>query len=52
MSHTISEINKKFNDIKGKEFTLPISLNKGGVGLMLEDLLDIPHTSNWMDCSD
>jgi DNA mismatch repair protein MutH len=52
MSHTISEINKKFNDIKGKEFTLPISLNKGGVGLMLEELLDIPHTSNCLDCSD
>lgn len=49
---TIAEIHEKFIPLIGKEYTLPIAANKGLPGHFLEDLLDIPHTSNPLDCSD
>lgn len=53
MSQTISEIYEKIiENIVGKEYKLPITKNKGGVGQFLEDLLGIAHTSNCLDCSD
>lgn len=52
MSQTVSEIYTKFLRIIGKEYRLPITANKGLPGTFLETLLDIPHTSNCLDCSD
>jgi len=49
---TIAQIHEKFIPLIGKEYTLPIAANKGLPGHFLEDLLDIPHTSNPLDCSD
>ena len=36
----------------GKDYTLPVTANKGLPGTFLEELLGIPHTSNCLDCSD
>ena len=52
MSQTVAEIHNKFNQISGQEFVCPITANKGLPGLFLEELLDIPHTSNCLDCND
>ena len=52
MSQTIAQIYSKFIQLVGKEYTLPITANKGLPGIFLEDLLGIPHTSNCLDCSD
>ena len=52
MSQTIAEIYAKLLPFIGKEYTLPITKNKGLPGLFLEELLGIPHTSNCLDCSD
>lgn len=52
MSQTIAHIYAKFIQLVGKEYTLPITANKGLPGIFLEDLLGIPHTSNCLDCSD
>jgi DNA mismatch repair protein MutH len=52
MTQTIAEIHAKFVPLVGKEYTLPITANKGLPGNFLEDLLGIPHTSNCLDCSD
>lgn len=52
MSQTIADIYAKFLPLVGKEYTLPITANKGLPGQFLEDLLGIPHTSNCLDCSD
>ncbi len=49
---TIAEIYAKFIPLIGKEYTLPITKNKGLPGTFLEELLGIPHTSNCLDCSD
>jgi len=49
---TIAQIHEKFIPLIGKEYTLPIAANKGLPGHFLEELLDIPHTSNPLDCSD
>lgn len=52
MAQTVNEIYEKVIPIIGKEYTLPITSNKGLPGYFLEDLLGIPHTSNCLDCSD
>jgi DNA mismatch repair protein MutH len=52
MSQTIAEIHAKFIPLVGKEYTLPITRNKGLPGNFLEYLLGIPHTQNCLDCSD
>ena len=52
MSQTIAQIYAKFIQLVGKEYTLPITRNKGLPGTYLEELLGIPHTSNCLDCSD
>jgi len=52
MPQTIAEIHTKFIPLVGKEYTLPITTNKGLPGNFLEDLLGIPHTQNCLDCSD
>jgi DNA mismatch repair protein MutH len=52
MSNTIEEIYKKCIPLVGKEYTLPITANKGLPGWFLEELVGIPHTSNCLDCSD
>lgn len=51
MSQTIEEIYAKFIPLVGNKYTLPITKNKGLPGNFLEDLLDIPRTSNCLDCS-
>ena len=52
MSQTVEEIYAKFVPLVGKQYTLPITKNKGLPGHFLEDLLGIPHTPNCLDCSD
>lgn len=52
MSQTVEEIYAKFIPLVGKEYTLPITKNKGLPGHFLEDLLGIPQTPNCLDCSD
>lgn len=49
---TIADIHEKFIPLIGKEYTLPITANKGLPGHFLEELLGIPHTPNALDCSD
>jgi hypothetical protein len=51
MSQTVEETLAKLLLIIGKIFTLPTINNKGRIGQYLETLLDIPHTSNCLDCS-
>lgn len=52
MSQTIASIHEKILPLVNKEYTLPVTANKGLPGIFLEDLLGIPHTSNCLDCSD
>ena len=52
MSQTIASIYEKILPLVNKEYTLPVTANKGLPGIFLEDLLGIPHTSNCLDCSD
>jgi hypothetical protein len=52
MTQTIAEIYARFILLVGKEYTLPITKNKGLPGYFLEDLLGIPHTQNCLDCTD
>lgn len=52
MSQTIETIYDKFVPLIGIKYVLPITKNKGLPGSFLEKLLDIPHTSNCLDCSD
>jgi hypothetical protein len=49
---TIDDIYQKCLLIINKEYTLPITSNKGKPGLYLEDLLGIPHSSECLDCID
>jgi len=49
---TIEEVYQKLLSHVGIEYNIPISENKGGVGLFLEDLLDIPHSPTPLDCLD
>ena len=52
MSQTITEIHAKFITLLGKQYTLPITRNKGLPGIFLEDLLGLKHTTDCLDCSD
>lgn len=52
MTQTIDEVYQKLLPHIGIEYDIPISKNKGGVGHFLEDLLEIPHSPNPLDCSD
>jgi len=52
MAQNISEIYDKLIPLVGVEHLLPITANKGLPGILLEDLLGIPHTSNCLDCID
>jgi hypothetical protein len=49
---SIEDVYSKLLPLIGKEYNIPITKNKGDVGIKLEELLDIPHTSNCLDCSD
>ena len=49
---SIQDVIKKITPLLGQVYTLPVTSNKGKVGLFLEDLADIPHTSNPLDCTD
>lgn len=51
-TQTIAEIQEKLLSIVGREYLLPVTNNKGRPGLYLEELLDIPHSSNHLDCVD
>lgn len=42
----------KITPLLGAVYTIPVTSNKGQVGLFLEDLAGIPHTSNSLDCTD
>ena len=48
----IATLMSKLDQIVGKSILQPKTKNKGGVGLLLETLTDIPHTSNCLDCLD
>ena len=52
MLQTVAEIYAKVKLIVGIEYSLPKTSNKGRPGLFLEELLDIPHTQNCLDCLD
>ena len=52
MTQTVADIHTKFLPLVGKEYTLPVTANKGLPGTFLEELLGIPHTPNCLDCSD
>ena len=52
MPQSIAAIQAKLLPLIGKEYTLPVTANKGRPGLFLEELLGIPHTPNCLDCSD
>lgn len=52
MTQTIAEIRAKLLPLVSKEFELPVTTNKGLPGILLEDLLGIPHTPNCLDCLD
>ncbi len=49
---TIAQIYEKCIPLVGKEYTLPLTANKGLPGHFLEDLMGIPHTPNPLDCAD
>lgn len=49
---TIKDILNKSLLIINKEYTLPITSNKGKPGLYFEELLGIPHSSECLDCID
>ena len=49
---TIQEVMTKIAPLLGTLYTLPVTSNKGKVGLFLEDLVGIHHTSNPLDCTD
>ena len=48
----ISTLMSKLAEIVGKSILQPKTKNKGEVGLLLETLTGIPHTSNCLDCLD
>jgi len=49
---TIAFIHTKVNELVGQEIVSPITANKGAVGLLLETITGIPHSSNTLDCLD
>ena len=49
---TITQIYSKCLPLVGKVHTLPVTKNKGSPGLLLEQLVGIPPTSNCLDCLD
>ena len=49
---SIRTVMSKLAPLIGVLYPLPITHNKGNVGLFLEDLAGIPHTSNCLDCLD
>ena len=52
MTQTIDEVYQKLLPHIGIEYEIPITRNKGKIGYFLEDLLEIPHSPNPLDCSD
>ena len=52
MSQSIAEIHAKILPLVGKNYTLPITKNKGLPGIFLQDLLGIPTSQDCLDCSD
>ena len=49
---TIQQITTKFQQLPTREFYAPIIKNKGLPGLVLEEQLGIPHSSDALDCID
>lgn len=49
---TIQQITAKFQQLPTREFYAPIIKNKGRPGLILEEQLGIPHSSEALDCID
>ena len=52
MRQTLSQIQARMLSIVGKSYNSPIIANKGAVGHLLEDLLEIPRSSACLDCKD
>jgi hypothetical protein len=52
MRQTIIQIQKRMMGVLGNSYTSPIVANKGAVGHLLEDILEIPRSSECLDCSD
>jgi DNA mismatch repair protein MutH len=52
MAMTIAELQARLAPLIGVSHTLPITLNKGLTGILLEKLTGIPQTSNCLDCTD
>jgi len=49
---SIQDVISKITPLLGAVYNIPITSNKGKVGLFLETLAGIPHTSNPLDCTD
>lgn len=49
---SIKAVISKITPLLGAVYNIPITSNKGQVGLFLENLAGIPHTSNCLDCLD
>ena len=52
MRQTVSEIQRQLLSIQAKVYTCPKTANKGAVGHLLEDLLEIPRSSECLDLLD
>jgi hypothetical protein len=52
MRQTINDIQERMTNVSMKIYVCPITANKGAVGHLLEDLLEIPRSSECLDCSD
>jgi len=52
MRQTIIQIQNRMMGVFGNTYTSPIVANKGAVGHLLEDILEIPRSSECLDCSD
>lgn len=52
MRPTISQVQARMVSIARTSYIRPIIENKGAVGHLLEDLLEIPRSSECLDCSD
>ena len=52
MRQTIIQIQERMASVIGKTYMCQITANKGAVGHLLEDLLEIPRSSECLDCSD
>ena len=49
---TLSDAQERLLPLVGKTYQCPKTANKGAVGLLLEDILGVPHGPRCLDCED